>query len=97
MSHGRTITLGPVPLTLPNLLWCKELFDKEPIPLPTLLTVPKGQLTNSARLLMRAYGDVAIAIRLEYHTASMSWALVGPTLVVMALHPWTPAHQQFSR
>jgi hypothetical protein len=98
----RRIALGQTALTLESLKLAKSHFDVDsPDPLkphiPTKLIVPHGTLLYASQLLHRVYGDLAIGIKVEWHSASMSWALVSPTLVVWAAFQWTPHHRQSTK
>jgi hypothetical protein len=100
----RRVALGRTALTLESLKLARSHFDAlRPVAiegvgeLPAKLIVPRGTMALAARLLHHTYGDLSLGIQLEFHDASMSWALVGTTLAVFAEHPWTPHHQQVSK
>lgn len=84
--------LGPVPLDYTTLSKAKSILDEVP-EIPAKLIVPKGYMIEGAKLLKLLYGDLAIAIRVEWQEMSMSWALVGKVRTVASVHPTIPGQR----
>jgi hypothetical protein len=85
----RTITLGRIPLDTHTLTKLKSLYDEVP-DIPLRLWVPHHRASFATRTLKQVWGDLAAHIEVVWHAESDSWALVGPKLVIMALHPRRP-------
>ena len=88
-----TLQLGPVPLDYDHLKLAKDYFDAA-LTIPLKAVVPRGYSTIAEVLLHQLWGDLAGSIAIEWHDASMSWALLNNARQVRA--EWPPfTHHQF--